>query len=155
MKRWFLPLTLAVTGLGLVVSGYLLPARVGAVDSAVLRSVVTNELEKAGRQYLRSEKIGPARLLHEVLERSDRAAAEGLGREIDKSIGAYPLLVPWGGADRRLEQLLSRTGQVTELQRRSLAELLLDPERRTNLRAAIASSRRRAVRAGVDRRVVV
>jgi hypothetical protein len=145
------PAWLAWLALGLVLLAlaWLLPVNVKSLNPALLREAGRHTPTPAafGRSLLELDKPGPAALVLTAARAVGDPDAQALASRLEAFGRAHPDMVPWGGWDAALEQLLRGRGAAGPAESRPVLSFLVLQSARENLRAYLAVSRLPGVQA--------
>ena len=145
------PIWLIVAGAALVAAGWLLPVQVKSVSPLLLREAGSGSptLVEYGRTLREADKVGPAGLVRDAAKKLALPGVEKLTTELAADAKRQPELVPWGGSDSYVEQILAaKAGEVPAGGAVSLPAIqsFLPARTRETVRAYLANTRSGAVK---------
>ncbi len=113
MRRWVCVWLCAIIGLLLLVSGWLMPVHLRAVDSAVLRRAGerTPSLVQRGLELVKEKNLGAAEMLLQTAREEGLADRGELGLAVTNLAREHPDFQVWGGGEPDLEALFASTAR--------------------------------------------
>ena len=140
MNRWVWFFGCVILGLLALGFGWLVPAHLRAVDSAVLERAgrKTPSLAERGLQLLREGKLGPAEMVCRTVQEQRLPGRETLATSVTNLVTAHPGWQAWGGGERHLEILFGAEGTSSE----TVIDWLLRTQNREKTLELLRASRR-------------
>lgn len=140
------PLTaplLVLAGVAVAVVAWTLPVNLKSISPSLLREAGadTPSLSVFGRQWVESEKIGPAGQVLEAARALQDPGAPRLQEALDQLAAARPETVAWGGWDPFLDPILKLTEGPARTESTPVLTFFLPEKPRLALRDYLANSR--------------
>lgn len=107
MRRWLWALLCTSLGLGLVLSGFLVPIHLRAIDSRVLERAGKKTLSglEQGLSLAKELHLGAAEMFFKVAQTQQWSGREKLGMAIGDAVASRPSILVLGGPEPRIETL--------------------------------------------------
>jgi hypothetical protein len=113
MTRWLGVWLCSIVGLLLLVSGWLMPVHLRAVDTAVLEraGLRSPTLVQRGLELVKENRLGAAMLLLQAAREEGLADRGELGLAVSKLAKEHPEFLIWGGGEPDLQALFETAGK--------------------------------------------
>jgi hypothetical protein len=136
-------LTLLAAGLAMLAFAWSLPVNLGSVTLPLLRRAGegTPTVAQIGRQWVQSEKIGPASLLLKAAQGLKDPGSKDLERAVGDLATHQAELVAWGGFDPFLDPLFKLREKGGQAASTPVVGFLITEQARASLRTYLGNSR--------------